>query len=1313
MTSGGDAQKDYDKSLDQLQKVTRDGHQTSYWWLMAGGVGYLVKRFAPGGTADQFQDRQRDALNDWRSAQETLAKSMMENNILTDCLKELDSMKVASSYVKALGDGEVRDSDMHALDLLRRCGAEGLHKQFPFIYKGIFGDDLDPKLLGRTVALEAKSGEIWQRLKRMHVTETDAPPRFRTTGDALNYLVRADLCRSQGPSSDSLYLQRKDVHDAAVSEAFRHVDQDERMAAALSTYGKLAGLMGTTQMLFHEGMAGERGSHYTNFARRMADQMQETLEELRREAPAIRQLIKELEQAREKAVDVDAKEGLNARIKILDDILTGFVPNSQGQTNSRKYNELQEMCRVMRSTDFDPNTFGTWLRDNAVSLALVTTALAGIATMPFSGGASGVLATIAISALTATTCYVASEAWKFGMHKWGGAAYGSDFVDCVLELAGVKTRDTNTLKYEGGKFVVPKQMDEVFADALKEIGKETLLFVGAAGFGKLVGETLKHCSNPAAKMAGTEMIKDVNKLAKALDVAAAKNPLAVRWAKDFMREWVDQIPWAVVAGTTEAILHDSINALDPEGKMGQDREVLEHMAHIAAVGFTVFSHRVAGHVMRPHVLAGGKVEIPYNRADFLFELRKHYTAIGKPVPEILIGEDGTASIKAGKKTLSLVFEDPKAVALQLNRLGIKPDPPVPGEPIAPAEATPGEGQKLRSGEPQKTLVEQLEPETLTRLREMVDKGEISHNDFILLQRAYRLGLLKPAPGESITKFLKERILDTESSIRSAFLEDLSFDLRFLERQLAVQGRAVESGPESPAQPAPEAAGAVTGPAAGGELPGGLVPLTPEAYKAPNSSTPVVYRTAEGPRSGYVVTDSSGKSVFVPEPGTTPAVAGEASWSKVPEGYVKVRTNADGTLYYDPASKKLYSVRTDGGALKACEIRSNVSDIPDSELHWPITHAVVRERRALQVGNVRVSSARNGRSLTVGDSPDCDVVAGQAHRNGSRSAVVWGSEEGFFVQKLPGGERVVIRHSDGSADTVLSSGSTHRLRAGDTLVVGEKSVSCTPTTEPAFLKRPLSQTAGETQRGAKIDFAEKVEVTESLKDGGVYEDTYLTNSKVPRRIVDPNHPVIQKVLRDAQELLAQRGKMTPDEEIMVCARLIHELSTPYDTAVDPLSGTNSRTKNDARLNIRAENLDTDIARPDGSKIIHLGDLVTFKRMVCLDQAMLLKVLLDSRGYKCKVVTGKYGSGGHAWCEVEIGGKQYIYDPRNINSQRQGMPAERATAYEPYKSPSERGKKQTLSGQDATRDAIDELKNGSDFEAAAISASLPEGQITPEL
>lgn len=673
---GGSMDGQVKQSVEHLQNVTRDGHQTSYWWLAAGGVGYLARRFGPGGTEDQFSAKQKDALDAWKSAKEASVKSTLQTTALVNGITQLDTARKVGEYVQLMSNGSFIASDSLALTIAERMGSQGLKTGAPFIYDGLRGTEINSR-----TGLPAKPGEIWERLRRNHATDLKTAPIFGTeflgSRDALRFLERADLKEPNLKTDDSYHFLGGKAHDFALHEAFKAVDSGPEYTKAMESYGKLMGVNNSMETLFHMGMTGYKGEEFVKLARQLAKDMDVALNDLKQHEPNIKYLIDTFKDASKNASDPEAKRGLDARVKQLEEMLK-MIPGTNGGKNDERYDVTKEMCRLIKSPDFDSESFLKWFKDNAPVLIWTTIAVAGILAMPFSGGASGVLTAIAVSALVATVSYGAVETYKELVYQGGGSAHGSDFLRATLEaLTGDKYIQDN-IRYDPktGKFKAPPTRQETFEAALKQIGKDTALNLIGAGFGKLLSFGAK--ALPASKLAATELAADAKVLVEGLNKVASKNVAASTYGGRFTKIFFEALPLGVVGATTGAIIQDELKAIK------DNRELVEFAGHAATICLTVLFHRVGGHLMQPKILRNGALEIPYDKNAFMEAMKQEYGKTGKPMPEYKI-EGDSVKVAVGGKVMELRFVDPAKVAADLDAKGVKPKPLLPGEEQKPSD----------------------------------------------------------------------------------------------------------------------------------------------------------------------------------------------------------------------------------------------------------------------------------------------------------------------------------------------------------------------------------------------------------------------------------------------------------------------------------------------------------------------------------------------------------------------------------------------------------------------------------------------------
>lgn len=64
-------------------------------------------------------------------------------------------------------------------------------------------------------------------------------------------------------------------------------------------------------------------------------------------------------------------------------------------------------------------------------------------------------------------------------------------------------------------------------------------------------------------------------------------------------------------------------------------------------------------------------------------------------------------------------------------------------------------------------------------------------------------------------------------------------------------------------------------------------------------------------------------------------------------------------------------------------------------------------------------------------------------------------------------------------------------------------------------------------------------------------------------------------------------------------------------------------------------------------VYLGQIINSGAGVCRHRALLTKILGDEIGLKTRFISGQYNAGGHAWNEIILGKKTYLFDAMHGN------------------------------------------------------------------
>ncbi len=1275
----GTGQKDYDQALADLCKITEKGHETSYWWLAAAGHGYVIRRFGPGGTVEKFGEEQTVALARWRKSPEVLAKAMSERDALINGLQKIDVVRNGGKYVDQLANGNVARSDSLALQVMAKLDSRELKAGFPYLFESLHGTHLYGE--------NRKPGEIWARLRTMHATNLETTPKFSPgnvgASEGLHFLQV--YSRAAAGSGDVHHQFRFQVHEVAMTEAFRAVDHDDRMINAVASLGKISGLISSTDMLFRHGMAGHRSENYTEVARTMATDIERAQQELKKQEGDIRKFIVELKAARDSAADGDAKNGLTARIDQLQDILDGYLPDAK----SKRHDEIKEMCRIMHSSDFDPGTLGKWLRDNVSTMILITVALAGIALMPFSGGMSGFLTAVAVAALVATIGFAVNEAWKEGLYQFGGAAYGSDFLRTTLYLRTFGALDVRQkgIRYdvETGNFKAAPEVQEVLRHAVIEMGKEFVVNLVAAGFGKFVTSALKAASG-TSKLAATELINDARKVAGTLEKLALANPAARSWGGKFVHAWATSLPWAAFGATAETILQDEAKEYKKEYE--QNKEIVEFIAHVGAICLTVLTHRVGGHMMRPRVLPNGNLEIPYEKNAFIAEMKAEYTRTNTKMPEFKLDGD-TLKASVGGRIIELRFVDPAEVAAKLNKGGVRPESIQPGE-------------------------------NLPRLT----SGEIATSDKVLDLKTEVLGKRGPGITDEMVAAAEKLARETGGTIvifgsrqtgksevtGKPFRPDSDIDLgvvggvaefnvvldhpvwkNFKKGDLA----GVDHFPMRLFDTVPEALGQnylVVRPKAlpvEPNKPSSTLPMLDPKLHMIASETPRAMHPEGAVRNGgSVLSYDKATPVVIQEAGTgadartayTRAYAfaepgGGAviiRFHEIPqdllfqskqkfqqtENHKLIDRSDDVAYFFDKRAGTVLRVQDglSGSTVQTIET-SKISKLAAQDMGQ--IRPAIRPEPSLQVtidGQSMVLSSMGNRELIVGSGARADIKL-PLEANGGASLKTDGN--GFFVRST--GAKVEVLHADGTIST-LKVNEVSALRTNDRVLVAGQEVKLTPSTSNRYSILPVRNLSTENRATfSSVDMV-KVPVVADVPAGFSYCENLAGSQRVPARIFDPARDPILKDFEAQAKARFENAKGDDAAKMRALTEYVHERMTPR--VVDLGYGGQPVIRQGTGMNKVAEKVDTAATGP-----MLIGDILARQSAVCLDQAMMLKYLSQRMGLKTEVTTGTMHGQPHAWVTlVQPGGKRIIFDPRNNNQlthqERSGIPQNRD--YKPFSS-----------------------------------------------
>ncbi|MBY0547189.1 MAG: type II toxin-antitoxin system HigB family toxin [Candidatus Obscuribacterales bacterium] len=1275
-------------TLKELCKKTKDGPAFSDYADSILSLGGLIDD----DPLDKWAAEQKAQIDKIRSIQGTIETNEGVIAALRSRGNSLDLSCEIGRYEELVELGRRREADQLAAKLLASYGPDLMSVYAPKAYKDLV-TTTEGGMLGRSGLQRLADhglGTVQKFPDYLSRPPAPQPPAQLTPRDIA--LHRADVGLTALKGWDPAPRFRTDDVYAYRSTALKSIDCHPGVNGPSELGRTLGRDLSVLKELAEAARGGTKYEGFVSDCKERAKNIKEAFREFDTKIQETKQLIATLRNALPEVKNKEAREALEQKIKTLQETVDKYGPGSKDRISMDKF------LNNILSRDFNESTFCNWFKENAIVIgATLVAAGAIIATF----GAATPFAVVMI----AGACTAASQGMKEILYQvnnhiydtgWGKKAERSAPFKYINEaivrldtfVSAVSSMDDPEKVLTAGAAFFLNEQKRFFLDVTVPVGFEFgmnlalgYVCVGAGSLGRGGVGSLKVAASSAETRA---LAVGFQQAARSSARTEAGQALFKQWLSTCSRETGKGALFVTATELTATSAEKALKAHTQEGKMA--------LSFISAASIAFLHGRCARNSVS---LIRNEGFVTPEAAPHLISALKASGNIVRPkgngTYEVIMAE--APNVKFTIKEVANPVEAARTSAQQ------KPtsteSPPATEKPRQPTDTpapdakveTPGmerpPGERLRSATPDPSLplVDQLSPTVAAQLRDLCNSGKVSAAHMEVLQRALEFGVLKPGEGKTLSQFVEEFIVKATPEAR----QDMLFDLR-----IEVKKAEIKSAKLEPVGPPPDAPRAKPGDTAvpqdrrpaPGELPGGLRPVGPEHFKGPGKVTPIEYwsstQTKPGQfvsemKPGYVVSDAAGNCKFVAEPARSAELGPETTWVSKPEGLVILRTSPGGqSLTFDPATGKVWSVRSEGSKFKASEVKTEVAKLEDPQLKPPIVNPLVRQRFAMELdgGAFRVSSAPHSRPVVIGEGPHCDIQVGSAPRDGkgSDAAIIYGGMDGFFVQRR-GHERVTVKHADGSPDTVLAGRDPYALRIGDTIVVGNRQIPVTGAIEPAFTKRPLPDTVpGAATPSKSFDMRNRVEITEPLKDGCILRDSHVADSPLPPRVFDPSHPVVEAVFKDAAGRCAKLKDASPDQVAMELTRLVHKLGSPYD--VDP-SGASSFKKSETKLDNSAAKLDEAIGK-DG---IQMGDLITFKRMVCFDQAIVLKAVMEQQGFNVKLVTGQYGKNGHAWCEVQINGKWYIFDPRNAYHQKGGIPVEQGLAlgYETYRSPSDRSNK----------------------------------------
>lgn len=654
--------------MDELVNMTLKGHETSLWWLALGAPAYLIRR---ADNVARFEAEQGKAVRQVEAYDRDLAKLAGEFRRVQSVNQLLDLAQDSQKLFTFNANGDRTGADLLLLRMASQHGREMLETFSPSSMVALTG-----------VGPRAWEGGSWGRLYQNGLTDLPmAPARYQVgdpnvVADALATLKRKDLYARPAADDPNAFNERdwrlrNASHEFLVHEALRALDTHPAVAQVTQASAALTANYGEFSRLVQAGVNGHRGPDLVRHVREKVngpEGMLKQIERIQENLPQMREVLKQLQDARKECTDLTAQAGLDRRIQAMSSVIEKFSPGSQDMQ------QFKAMCDLVNSGSMSESTIWKTLLEQGVPIALCIGAAALIVC---TCGAATPLAALGVAAAIAASSLVIREGWAEAMYQTGFSGTGGARIgDALWRKEGFLQYDKQT-----GKFAVPPSVGKVLLDYGIEFGAETAMNFLLMGAGHYFSQGLRWVtgiSGAAERQAAAQslntMLRSAGKngqvLAETIEAQIAKGviPAAERtfWQR-YSTELIRQGGLFVGQVATEDGLRNGF-------------EMNSTMAQITAALLLVAAHSTVSHAqtygangLKPRWLRPNVLEMPVDQAAFMREFEAGRTKLGADAPktEITPLKNGNVELKVGGSRIELQFVAPEVAAARLQGQGGK------------------------------------------------------------------------------------------------------------------------------------------------------------------------------------------------------------------------------------------------------------------------------------------------------------------------------------------------------------------------------------------------------------------------------------------------------------------------------------------------------------------------------------------------------------------------------------------------------------------------------------------------------------------
>ncbi len=378
--------------------------------------------------------------------------------------------------------------------------------------------------------------------------------------------------------------------------------------------------------MYKSGKEGKKYQEFVDDVKRRGEELRRALSAITPEQiTAVRARVRELEQALPSINDPESARIIRERIRALNGMIDICNPASETRRG------LDQMLTMIRSRDFNADTFGNWLSENAIVIAAsVGAAIICVASM---GTASPLAVLLVSSAVAVGASHIARESLYQINHLIGDTGLGryedrspiGRYVEDTALRAGVffVTMGDRSVSdnFSAGLALMGERGWAGLRDVAGPVGLEYLMNVsmglGCLGLGHLATHGMRGgLSREALRTLYTS--RAASQIATQMETAAAvgaRNPAS----QSFMREWLGRVRGETVTQTGFTVAQEGLTHLAESGLH------VGHGNNALSFGVSAMLAIAQGRYARRHLRAarGNEVHVtPEFEAALLSQLRR-------------------------------------------------------------------------------------------------------------------------------------------------------------------------------------------------------------------------------------------------------------------------------------------------------------------------------------------------------------------------------------------------------------------------------------------------------------------------------------------------------------------------------------------------------------------------------------------------------------------------------------------------------------------------------------------------------------------